>query len=283
MHGARTALCIGYILLCVLSARTERRLTTLGLVGFCIWLLPAANLVPLYFPLQDRYASLPLFSLGVALAGLALQPQGRGHTAARGVRGLRFLGYVAVLALGLRTLQYEGVWQSELRLWGHAVHAQPDSDYAFLKLGEVRREAGDLEGAIAAYHGAIRVAPLRKLAHAGLFEVVARRDERLHQMPVSRARQLAQQYYQSMSNAEALRGLPAQLWSMGYLRTAELPLQALYAIEQVPQSVVLQSAQAALRAGRVGLARFYVHELAEPPKSGPLAELYSEPYFRVAP
>jgi hypothetical protein len=70
---------------------------------------------------------------------------------------------------------------------------------------------------------------------------------------------------------------------MGYLRAAELPLQALYALEQVPQSLLLQSAQAALRGGRVGLARFYVHELTEPPKVGPLAELYSEPYFRVAP
>lgn len=274
----RTAACVAYALACVLALRSRYKLSAVGLLGFAVWLVPASNIVPMYFPLQDRYLSLPLFSLGVGLSGLALPAAPPQH-----LRVWCALGVAAVALLCLRTVQYAGTWQSELRLWGHAVSAQPDADYAYLKLGEVRREAGDLEGAIAAYQGAIHIAPLRKLAHAGLFEVVARRDERLHGTVPSRARELALEYYKRLSNQQALHAFPAQLWSMGYKRAAELPLHALLVVEEVPQSAIAQSAVAALRAGRVGLARFYVHALREPPKQEPLSSLYAEPYFRVVP
>jgi protein O-mannosyl-transferase len=286
---ARTLAFALYVLACLVALRSQRKLTAAGLLGFALFLLPASNLVALYFPLQDRYASLPLFALGVAVAGLRVGPElapapKKKKPKPAAARGLwREAGAVVLLCLGVRTLQYASVWQSELRLWGHAVRTQPDSDYAYLKLGEVRREAGDFEGAIAAYRGAIGVAPLRTLAHAGLFEVVARRDERQRGMLPSRARQLAQQYYQRLSNIEALRAFPAELWSMGYVRAVELPIQALLILEDVPEGIVLQSAQSALKAERRSLAKFYLHALKEPPEREPLASLYKEPYFRVVP
>lgn len=280
---SRSLLCALYVLVCGLALRGGRGLLASGLLGFALFLLPASNLVPLYFPLQDRYASLPLFALGVALAGFAGSVQLEA-TRRKPVRNLALdVGFIALGCLCLRTAQYAGVWKNELRLWGHAVRTQPDADYAYLKLGEVRREAGDFEGAIKAYHGAIRVAPLRTLAHAGLFEVVARRDERVFKLSPGRARQLAEQYYKRLSNIESLRAFPAQLWSMGYVRTVELPIQAMLVIDAIPEGVVLQSAQGALRAGRRSLAKFYLHQLKEAPKGEPLASLYDEPYFRVVP
>jgi protein O-mannosyl-transferase len=275
----RTLCFCAYVLACLLALRSRRGLLAAGLLGFAIFLLPASNLVPLYFPLQDRYVSLPLFALGVALAGCgasATEPNAR-----RSV--LLDLAAIAVVCAGARTVQYAAEWQSEPRLWGHAVRAQPDADYAYLKLGEVRREAGDFEGAIAAYRGALAVAPLRTLAHAGLFEVVARRDERYANIFPSRARQLAQQYYQRLPNAEKLREFPAQLWAMGYVRSVELPIQALIVYDDMPEGILLQSAQSALRAGRKSLAQFYLHSLKEAPTGEPLASLYKEPYFRVVP
>ncbi|HET8936454.1 MAG TPA: hypothetical protein VFN67_23580 [Polyangiales bacterium] len=277
---SRTILFGLYLVACVLALRSRRRLLACGLLGFGLFLLPASNLVTLYFPLQDRYASLPLFALGVAIAGCAPASDPRKKPA----RNLAIdLGFVALAGLCFRTVQYAGVWESELRLWGHAVRVQPDADYAYLKLGEVRREAGDLEGAIHAYHGAIRVAPLRTLAHAGLFEVVARRDERYLELSPSRARQLAEQYYQRLSNPDALRKFPAQLWSMGYVRAVELPIQAMLLIDAIPEGIVLQSAQGAMRGGRRSLAKFYLHQLKDAPKAEPLATIYKEPYFRVVP
>lgn len=274
----RTLLCGVYLLVCGLACWRRRGVLAAGLLSFGLFLLPASNLVPLYFPLQDRYLSLPLFGLGVAIAGCGIRE------AAGSRRNLLIdLGFVALIGLGVRTVQYAGVWQSELRLWGHAVCAQPDADYAYLKLGEVRREAADYEGAIRAYHGAILLSPKRTLAHASLFEVVARRDERIFKLEPSRARGLAEQYYKRLSNREQLQAFPAQLWSMGYVRSVELPIQALLLMEGVPDGVALQSAQSAFKARRKSLARFYLHMLQERPKDEVLAALYDEPYFRVVP
>jgi hypothetical protein len=275
----RTLVCVTYLMACGLALWSRRGLLAAGLLGFGLFLLPASNLVPLYFPLQDRYASLPLFALGIGIAGCGVSAP-----AGKPTRNFAIdLGYVALIFLGLRTVQYAGVWENELRLWGHAVRAQPAADYAYLKLGEVRREAGDFEGAIAAYHGAIRLAPQRTLAHAGLFEVVARRDERIFKLAPSRARQLAEQYYQTLTKAEQLQAFPAQLWSLGYVRSVELPIQALLLIQAIPEGIVLQSAQSALKADRMSLARFYLHALKERPEDQQLAALYDEPYFRVVP
>ena len=273
----RTLLCMTYVIACGLALWRRRGLLAAGLLGFGMFLLPVSNLVPLYFPLHDRYASLPLFALGVGVAGCA----GPAGSSARNF--VIDVGYVALFFLGLRSVQYAGVWENELRLWGHAVRAQPDADYAYLKLGEVRREAGDLEGAIKAYHGAIQLAPQRTLAHAGLFEVVARRDEKIFRLAPSRARELAQQYYHRLSHPEQLQAFPAELWALGYVRSVELPIQALILIDAIPQGIVLQSAQSALKAGRESLARFYLHALEERPTAPGLAELYDEPYFRVVP
>jgi hypothetical protein len=278
----RTLLCGAYLFACGLALWSRRGLWAAGLLGFGLFLLPASNLVPLYFPLQDRYASLPLFALGLAIAGAGIAAP---STAKRKTtRNFAIdAGYVALIFLCLRTVQYAGVWQNELRLWGHAVRAQPDADYAYLKLGEVRREARDFAGAIRAYHGAIVLAPQRTLAHAGLFEVVARRDEHFFKLAPSRARQLAEQYYQRLTNRDKLQAFPAQLWSLGYARSVELPIQALLLIEAIPDAIVLQSAQSALKANRKSLAQFYLHALKERPKDPLLAVLYDEPYFRVVP
>lgn len=278
----RTLLCIAYVLTCGLLLWRRRGLLAAGVLGFGLFLLPASNLVPLYFPLHDRYASLPLFALGLAIAGSAIPTPSA--TTRKPARNFAIdVGYVALIFLCARTIQYAGVWQNEQRLWGHAVRAQPDADYAYLKLGEVRREAADFEGAIRAYHGAIQLAPQRTLAHAGLFEVVARRDEQRFKLAPSRARQLAEQYYKRLTNREQLQAFPGELWSMGYMRSVELPIQALLLLEAIPDGIVLQSAQSALKANRKSLAQFYLHMLKERPKDKQLATLYDEPYFRVAP
>lgn len=268
---ARSAVCAAYLVACVVALRKRAGLVAAGLIGFGLWLAPASNLVPLYFPLQDRYLSLPLLGLATALAG-ALRTRERAWALAP---------LVAVLMA--RTWQYQGEWQSGERLWGHAASTQPDAEYAWLKLCEVRRDAGQLEGAIRAGREAVRVEPQRKLAHAALFFAVAMRDERFTHASKSQARELAEIYYKALDQPSALRAFISSLWSHGYLRATELPLSALLARESRSDAALGEAASAAQRAGQRSMARFYVHAMRNPPRSGPLSALRAEPYFPVVP
>jgi hypothetical protein len=293
LDGARSVAVGLYVLACVWAYSRKRQLVFAGLVGFALLMLPASNLVPLYFPLQDRYLSLPLLALAFAVAGLfeapAVAQAARRSFASAAAKlerrrsELQLLAAVAVLALAARTWQYAGVWQSETRLWGHAVRTQPDAEYAWLKLGEVRRDAGELELAILAYRGAVLIAPRRVLAHAALFEAVALRDERMAGRHESLARSLAQRYYGELSKPASLRDFANSLYSRGYIRSAELPLQAALALDPLPEQALEHAALAALRADRPSLARFYLHSLPAAPLAPQLRAVWDEPYFPVVP
>ena len=97
---------------------------------------------------QDRYLSLPLMGSRSASARVRRAPaiaEGRWPVALCGA-------IVAALGAALRAVP--GRMGERTRLWGHAASTQPDAYYAFMKLGEVRRRAGDLYGAIRAYETA---------------------------------------------------------------------------------------------------------------------------------
>jgi hypothetical protein len=269
----RSGAVLAYALACGAAYRKADGLVCAGLFGFTLLMLPVSNVFPLYFPFQDRYLSLPLLALAIAFAAQLSGAHGRKLSPA----------FVLVSALALRTWQYEGAWRDELRLWGHAASTQPDADYAWLKLGEVRRDAGDLEGAIQAYRTAIHLAPARKLAHAALFEAVALRDERYAGLRPSLARSLAHQYYEQLDQLDALRQLAEGLIVRGYRRSAELPLQLSLWLEPLPDALLEHAASVALRANRVSLAAFYARSMHEPSRREPLAGLATRRYFTVTP
>jgi hypothetical protein len=255
--------------------RSAARCVFAGLVGFAMLMLPVSNLIPMYFPLQDRYLSLPLLPLSLAVAAACDRLARAGAT--------RWLLAVAVIALAVRTFQYEGEWQSETRLWGHAASTQPRAEYAWLKLGEVRRDASDIEGAIAADRQLVRLMPTRNLAYAALFEATALRDERVFALAPGRAREFARQAYVSLSDAAALRALGASLLAAGYLRSLELPLALALAQEPLPDSVLERLASEQLQQGHASVARFYADQLHIAANDPRLRELQSRPSYRVLP
>jgi tetratricopeptide (TPR) repeat protein len=263
----------------VVAYRRTPSLVFAALLGFLALYLPTSNLVPLYFPYQDRYASLPLLPLAIAMASAV------DHAArSLGHRGWpQALLAACVLCLGLRTVQYQGEWASETRLWGHAARTQPDADYAWLKLGETRRDANDLEGAISAYRALLDLSPSRKLAHAALFEAVALRDERIAHTTPSRARVLAQSYYRGVDDADAMQNLSGVLLASGYMRAIELSLSRSLALAPQPDAVLERAAAIQLAAGRTSLSRTYVAAMQSPPKDPRLRELMREAYFPVRP
>jgi hypothetical protein len=279
---SRGLACAVVALACWVSYKHGPRLVFAGLVGFVGLALPICNVVPMYFPFQDRYLSLPLLPLCIAFCGaLAALQRARALRTARTASVV--VSSVAIAALGVRCIQYQGAWSSELRLWGHAASTQPASDYAWLKLGEVRRDAGQLEGAIMAYQGVVHAAPTRKLAHAALFEAVALRDERnAHRQP-SQARVLAQRYYELLDHPDTLHRFSQNLSAQGYSRAAELPLQLALLREPMPDAALQSMALTALRANQVSLAVFYAGLMRQPVSAEPLAKLLRQPHFSVVP
>src|SRR6185295_1605600 len=108
------------LLLIAMCWRSRAQRALFGLSAFVVLMLPVCNAIPMYFPFQDRYLSLPLLGLAIVL-GAAVDA-----AALRGLAAIALpLASAAVIALALRTVQYQGVWQSETRLWGHAARTQP--------------------------------------------------------------------------------------------------------------------------------------------------------------
>jgi hypothetical protein len=257
-------LSLGLIGALVLAARAADKRALCGLIAFLAFLLPVSNAVPMYFPLQDRYLSLPLLGLSFALFA-ALE-----HALRPGV--LDKVGVAIVLALALTSVRYQGEWQDELRLWGHATSVQPRAYYAHMKLGELRRERGELGGAELAYTRAVALDPNRKLAHAAVLQVRALRDERRHRLP-SLADLYAKAYFETLDDAQALRRLAARMLASGHARALELPLARSLVLAPLADSALEQAAMKQIEVGRPQIARIYVAHMKKPPQRPELKAL----------
>ena len=240
-----------------------------ALVAFGLWMLPVSNALPMYFAYQDRYLSLPLFGLCFGLGAALDASRARSHA---GGRVLGMLVALAVIALGLRAVQYAGVWSSEERLWGHAVRTQPDAYFAWMKLGEVRRKDGQLYGSIRAYQQLVRLDPRRKLGYAALLEAVALRDEALRSLTPSRAHALAQTFHASLEDGEGLRTFAGRMLRAGYVRSCEVALARSLAVSPLPDDALEYAAAAQFNLGHPLLALFYLDRMEKPTQREELIE-----------
>ena len=143
----------------------------------------------------------------------------------------------------MRCAQYQGDWSSEARLWGHAASTQPDAYYAFMKLGEVRRRAGDLHGAIRAYKRLLRVDPQRKLGYAALLQVAALATSGYAGCRRSRAERYSEQFYTALDDAQALRALAAACCGRAPAR-AGAAARALARLRPLPDEALEHAAEA---------------------------------------
>ncbi len=228
-----------------------------GIATFLLLLAPVSNVVPLYFQWQDRYLCFPLIGLAF-VAGALVQAAPR-PALAWGLVGL------AVLGLGARTAQYAVAWRSDVALWENAVGAQPRSFYAWIKLGEVRRDAGQLAGALRAYARAIEVAPGLRLGHAAFLSALIRRDEMRFHLPSDRAALDAQRFMERMDDSVRLRELAGELAEAGYRDGVTFVLGRAFDVEPVTDEQFERAALTQLHRQNRWLARFYVSRLRRPP------------------
>ncbi len=240
-------LCFGVASVCW---RSGLRRAAVGALGFAVLLLPESNLVPMVFPLQDRYISFPLLSLslfvGSSLDALAVDAKRR--------RTLVQVGIACVLGLAARCVQYQGAWRDEVTLWQHAAATQPNAYYAWMKLGEVRRDAGDLANAVRAYRRMVETEPSLEVGHAALFHALVLRDEQINHLPASAPMDLTRRFVVATRDAAQMHQLSQELISRGYDEAAAMSLDYALTLKEFPLSVLSQNAERFERAQRHRLA-----------------------------
>jgi len=256
-YGALLALAalIGSLLSRARTGSRHAALGASGVIAFALLLVPVCNVVPMVFPFQDRYGSLPAAGLALAL-GAALDALGR--------RSAFALAAAWVAALGLRSAQYEGAWRDELALWGHATSTQPDAYYAWMKLCEVRRKADALHGAVVACKKLVELEPGRRNGHTALLLTTALRDERIRHLSPSRAERYAATFHRALDDAHALRLLAGEMLQAGYLRTLELPMARALALEPAEDAALEHAAATHFAAGRPSVGLFYLGRMKKP-------------------
>ncbi|MDD9965044.1 MAG: hypothetical protein OXR73_02380 [Myxococcales bacterium] len=262
---------------CVLGLMVRSSAVRIAGGGFILMMVPVMNLVPMYFPLQDRYLSLPLIPLALGI-GVGLDRLSRALRAPLGSVAL-----VVVVALSVRTVQYAGEWQSESRLWGHAASTHPQAFYAWMKLGEVRRAQGDLYGAVVAYAHLPRVDRKRKVGYAALLQAVALRDERVYGLSPSRAEAYARSFYAGLDDPRGLKVLASRMLATGHLRALELPLAFALSQEPVPDAALEQAARKHLQEGRPSVGLFYLGRMGRQTTDAEVRELAARARARVTP
>lgn len=228
-----------------------------GLVTFVVLLAPASNVVPVYFQWQDRYLALPLLGLAFVLGALL-------H-AAREKRAVLALAGALIALLAVRTAAYQEAWASDRALWEHAVRVHPRAFYAWMKLGEVRRDAGEHDRALRAYQEAIEIAPQLRLGHAAFMSALLLRDEARHEIAPSRAQELAARFMTRMDDPIALRELAGELSAAGYRDGVTYALARSMDIDPIDDDRLERAALMQLTQGNEWLARFYMSRMQRDP------------------
>ncbi len=154
---------------------------TFGGLWFIIGLLPVLNLVPIPWPtVVERFSYLP--SLGFALAvGLAADHALTIATPPRR-RLLTAVGVGALAVLVVLSTARTRVWGDELLLWQDTAAKSPEFPLAYMNLGILYQERGDLARAAAAYQESLEINPQNAKIHhnlATLYQDTGRLDDAL--------------------------------------------------------------------------------------------------------
>ncbi len=241
-----------------------------GLVVFLLYLAPVSNLVPLYFQWADRY--LVWMALGLCLSlGAALDLLFPDATA---WRRTVVVGAILVVPLAARSVQYSEVWSSDLRLWEHAVWVEPRSFYAWLKLGEVRRDARQYGPALDAYAEAIDIAPDLRVGHAAFVYTLALRDEQRRDIEPTGALAYSERFLRAMDDAPALRDLASEMADRDYRDAMTYVLARSLDLEPVRDDQLEHAIAIQLRDGNLWLARFYLARMQQRPLSPLVGSFY---------
>ncbi len=241
MVGIGIATLIGVSLLIAVLPR-GRAPAAVGWLWFLVSLVPVIGIVQVGSQAYaDRYAYVPHIGLFIMLVfGVSQSVAWRG--VARGMGGLA----VAIVLLGCVVLTRTQVtyWRDSEALWQHALAVNPNHFVACLKLGNIRLERRQFDGAAVYFGKAVRLKPKVADAHANLGAAL---------QGLRRISEAEQEYLTALRlsprHEVALKNLAALLKARGDLRGARPLLATL--VEVQPKIPELRS-QYGLVLGRLG-------------------------------
>ncbi len=240
-----------------------------GITWFVLFVLPVANIIPMFMQWQDRYCVAPMFGLALALGAIVEHLATSAATTQASPLAQRspqlVIAAVVLLPLGWLTTHQVETWSDGSHLWGNATRRYPRSNYAWVKLGEIRRRRGDVDAAIRAYARAIEVAPELRLASAGFLYCLGLRDEARHDLSPSQALAFSERYAVQADEADRLRTLAGEMVDAGYRDAATYVLARSLDIDPVSDERIERAVSFHLRQGSIWLARFYLSRLTRRP------------------
>jgi len=122
------------------------RMLVLGAAFYLIAFLPASQIVPLKYPVADRYTCLPSFGLVLLLCAAAGRI--REFDIGRGMMTLPIAACIVTVILSQATARQCALWRDSLTLWSDAERKLPDSPAVLLCLGNYWNTAGEPEKAM---------------------------------------------------------------------------------------------------------------------------------------
>jgi len=129
---------------------------SVGVIFYCLAILPTSNFVPIFRPMADRYLYLPMVGASLALGAVICRLKIK-----KGL--LRALSIVAAVIICLFfcyfTIEREVVWHDSLSLWQDTVMKNPFSYTGNDNLGFALFDAGEFEKALSSFTRASELEP----------------------------------------------------------------------------------------------------------------------------
>ena len=165
-QGLSAVLVITGITVLVLYKRRQYPFLAVGWFWYIVTLVPVIGIIQVGSQaMADRYTYIPMIGLLILLGwGVpVLFPKRKPYTAS-----LKAAGIIAVAICIPLTFSQVCLWESDVPLWEHAIHLNPDNDLAHNNLGTALEKSGQHDKAIAHYQEAIRIDPGRSLPYRNL-------------------------------------------------------------------------------------------------------------------
>jgi protein O-mannosyl-transferase len=212
----------------------------LVLAAYVLPMLPVCGLMPLSFPVADRYTLLPSLALCAAL----------GWAARRSVGVALPVAAVLSVALVASTLPQQARWHDSEALWRHSLAHHPRELAAHQNLAAALGAEGRMDEAAFELQLALGLAAGAEPATTRLTELLLFAELLQYNVPLAQCETWRRDYRRATADGDELAALASQVAAANLARPAEVLLRRAEDLGAAPAPVSLARATYEARAGR---------------------------------